>query len=269
MTARLDADLVARGLARSRGHARELVEAGRVEVDGVVARKVAQPVADGSAVTVRPAGPEWVGRAARKLVAAFDLFGPSGWDVAGRSCVDVGASTGGFTQVLLHHGAASVVALDVGHGQLAREVATDPRVTERSGTTVRGVDVAALGGPFDRLVADLSFISLTLVADDLVGLLRDDGEAVVLVKPQFEVGRTRLGRNGLVRRAGDRAQAVTDVAARLAESGLWVRALATSPLTGSTGNVEFLAWLTRDRAVGLPWEAVVRTADLLAANGAP
>lgn len=268
MSERLDAALVRRGLARSRGHARELVLGGRVSVDGAVAVKVSTAVADDAGVLVAPAGPEWVGRAALKLVRAFEVFGPHGWSVAGRDCVDVGASTGGFTQVLLHHGARSVLALDVGHGQLAEPVRNDPRVTDLSGTSIRGVDGAAVGGPFDRLVADLSFISLTLVADDLRRLMAERSEGVLLVKPQFEVGRTRLGKNGVVRRGGDRAEAVTSVAAALARSGLHVRALAESPVTGSTGNHEYLLWTTTDEHVALSWEAVVRAADTLAANGA-
>ena len=119
-------------------------------------------------------GPRWVGRAAHKLVAALDDWGPQGLAVAGRRCVDVGASTGGFSQVLLAHGAALVVAVDVGHGQLVPEVADDPRVVERSGTTVRGLTADDLGGPADLVVADLSFISLTLVMGDLAGLLRPE-----------------------------------------------------------------------------------------------
>ena len=269
MTARLDAELVRRGLARSRGHARELVLAGRVSVGGLRSGKVSAPVADTDHLTVAPAGPEWVGRAAVKLVGAFDAFGPRGWTVDGLDCVDVGASTGGFTQVLLHHGARSVLALDVGHDQLAAPVRDDPRVRERSGTSLRGLEANAVGGPFDRLVADLSFISLTLVAREVRGLLSDRGEAVLLVKPQFEVGRTRLGKNGLVRRSGDRAESMTSVAAALGAAGLHVRGLAPSPVTGGTGNHEYLLWMTTDGSVGMAWEAVVAEADLLAANGAP
>ncbi len=269
MSGRLDAELVARGLARSRGHARELVLEGRVSVDGAPATKVSTTVTSQQRVAVEPAGPDWVGRAALKLVRAFDLFGPRGWSVEGRDCVDVGASTGGFTQVLLHHGARSVVALDVGHGQLAEPVRSDPRVRDLSGTSVRGIDAAAVGGPFERLVTDLSFISLTLVSADLRRLMAAQAEAVVLVKPQFEVGRSRLGKNGLVRRPGDRAESITAVAESLAESGLHVRDLAASPVTGSTGNHEYLLWMTTDGTVALTWEAVVRAADTLAANGAP
>lgn len=269
MTSRLDAALVHQGLARSRGHARELVLAGRVSVAGTVAVKISQPVPEDATLVVAPAGPEWVGRAALKLVHAFDVFGPQGWTVAGHDCIDVGASTGGFTQVLLHHGARSVLALDVGHGQLAEPVRSDPRVRDRSGTSIRGLVPADVDGPFDRLVADLSFISLTLVARDLRGLLSDHGEGVLLVKPQFEVGRTRLGKNGLVRRSGDRAQAISDVAQALVDVGLHVRGLCESPVQGTSGNHEYLLWTTTDDAVALTWEAVVAAADTLAANGAP
>ena len=243
--------------------------AGRVSVGGVPATKVAAPVGDLADVVVAPAGPQWVGRAALKLVHAFDVFGPQGWSVRGLDCIDVGASTGGFTQVLLHHGARSVVALDVGHGQLAEPVRSDARVRDVPGTSIRALEPEAVGGPFARLVADLSFISLTLVADDLRALLADGGEAVVLVKPQFEVGRTRLGKNGLVRRPGDRAQAVTAVAAARAGGGRQVGGPAPSRVAGSTGNQEYLLWTTTVGDVALAWEAVVRAADTLAANGAP
>lgn len=267
MSPRVDVELVTRGLARSRGAARDLLESDRVRLNGRPVHKASSPVAVGDDLVVMAAGPDWVGRAALKLVAAVEAFGPHGWSVSGRRCVDVGASTGGFTQVLLHEGAASVASIDVGRGQLVRSLAEDDRVTEWSGTTVRGIDVAGVGGPFERLVADLSFISLTLVAADLAGLLAADGEAVVLIKPQFEVGRNRLGKNGLVRRSGDRAESITTVGAAFGSVGLRVRRLAASPITGSTGNAEYLAWLTRDFARALPWESVVRTADTLAVNG--
>ncbi|MGG5259766.1 TlyA family RNA methyltransferase [Phycicoccus avicenniae] len=237
--ARLDAELVRRGLARARGDARDLVDRGLVRVDGTVARKPSHPVGPDSDLVVEHDGPRWVGRAAHKMLAALEVWGPAGLTAQGRRCLDVGASTGGFTQVLLAHGAAHVVALDVGHGQLAREVAEDPRVEERSNTTVRGLAAADIGGPFDLVVADLSFISLTRVATELAGLTARDGDLVVLVKPQFEVGRRR---HGVVTTTADRTAAVEGVLAALGEQGLHPHGVVPSPIAGSTGNAEYLVW---------------------------
>lgn len=260
-TARLDLELVRRGLARSRGHARALIDAGDVSIEGRPAAKPATPVGAGQLIEVREEGPRWVSRAAYKLVGALETFGPAGLTVAGKRCLDVGASTGGFTQVLLHHGAAHVTALDVGHGQLVPELAADPRVTDRSRTTVRGLTAAEVGGAVELLVADLSFISLTLVLDTFRGLLLDSGDAMVLVKPQFEVGRTRLGKGGIVRTQGDRAWAVTEVARAAIAAGLYPRALDRSPIEGSEGNAEYLLWLTPRDAESMGWEALVSRAD--------
>ena len=265
---RLDVELVRRGLARSRGQAKALIEAGEVSVGGARATRPATLVAAGQSIDVREEGPRWVGRAAYKLVGALEAFRPHGLTVTGRRCLDVGASTGGFTQVLLHHGAAHVTALDVGHGQLSPEVATDDRVTERSGTTVRGLAPEDIGGPVDLLVADLSFISLTLVVADLARVLAEDGDAVVLVKPQFEVGRTRLGKGGVVRTAADRAWSVTEVARAAIGAGLHPKGLAPSPIVGGEGNAEYLLWLTPRAAESIGWEALVRTADQVSVEGA-
>lgn len=243
---RVDAALVARGLARSRGAAVDLVRAGSVLVNGAPVRRPAHPVAATDDVRVVETGPAWVGRAAAKLVAAFDAFGditPEPWRVDGRRCVDVGASTGGFTQVLLDRGAARVAALDVGHDQLAAELRADRRVEEFSGRSVRGIVAADIGGPFDALVADLSFISLRLVAADLAGLIVPGGQAVVLVKPQFEVGRSRLAKSGVVRRPADRVDAVRGVLDAVRAAGLSPRAVIPSPVAGSAGNHEYLLWI--------------------------
>ena len=231
-----------RGLARSRGEARELVAAGHVVVAGRPTTKPSHHVEADTDVTVRDDGPRWVGRAAYKLAAAFVHWGPQGLSAHGRRCVDVGASTGGFTQVLLAQGAELVVALDVGHGQLADEVAGDPRVEERSGTTIRGLRAADLGGAADLVVTDLSFISLTLVMRELAGLLGDGGDLVVLVKPQFEVGRGRLNRQGLVTSEADRRAALLLVVASIEEQGLNVHGIRASPVRGTAGNAEYLVW---------------------------
>lgn len=268
-TARLDVELVRRGLARSRGHARSLVQAGDVHVNGAEAAKISSPVRAEDDLVVREAGPRWVSRAAHKLVGALEVFGEAGLSAGSKRCLDVGASTGGFTQVLLHHGAAHVVALDVGHGQLVPELADDPRVEDRSRTTVRGLTADDIGGRVDLLVADLSFISLTLVLQTFRGLVKDTGDALVLVKPQFEVGRTRLGKGGIVRSQGDRAWSVTEVARAAIVAGLHPKGLAESPIRGGEGNAEYLLWLTPRAEESLGWEALVRTADQVSLKGAP
>ena len=231
-----------RGLARSRGDARDLIAAGLVRVDGTTARKPAQPVGSDAGLTVDATARRWVGRGAVKLLAALEAWQDEGLRVAGRRCVDVGASTGGFTEVLLEHGAREVVAIDVGHGQLVPELAADPRVVDRSGTTVRGLTAEDLGGAADLVVADLSFISLTLVLGDLARLRGDDGDLVVLVKPQFEIGRGRLSASGVVTDPEDRADAVTRVLDAATAAGLHPHGLLPSPVRGSTGNAEYLLW---------------------------
>ena len=185
----------------------------------------------------------------------------------GRRCLDVGASTGGFTQVLLRHGAEHVIALDVGHGQLVPEVAEDPRVTERSGVNVRGVQPNDLGGPADLVVADLSFISLQVVLGVLATLTTPDGDLVVLVKPQFEVGRDRLGHGGVVRSARERARAIVEVATVAEASGLHPLGIRASPLRGTTGNVEYLLWLTPRAGEGLTPDRLAALAAELSAEG--
>lgn len=245
---RVDAALVARGLARSRGHARELVGGGHVIIEGRVATKPAAPVRPDTVIELAgDAGPARVGRAAGKLDAAFARFGPAGLSARDRRCLDVGASTGGFTQVLLEQGAAHVVALDVGHGQLVPQLAADPRVTERSGVNIRDVDpthLTAGHGPFGLLVADLSFISLRLVLPHLAPLLAPDGDAVLLVKPQFEVGRGGLDKHGVVRTEAARRDALTGVLHAAGAIGWHARDIMDSPVRGASGNREYLGWFT-------------------------
>lgn len=239
---RLDVRLVDDGLARSRGQARDLVSAGLVTVDGCVAKRPSAPVGPDSRIEVgSDDASRWVGRAALKLLAATETFADFAAAVPGARCLDVGASMGGFTQVLLELGAAHVVALDVGHDQLAPALRDHPRVEERSGVNIRNVGPDDLG-VVDVVVADLSFISLTLVADTLRAVLADHGQAVLLIKPQFEVGRSRLGKSGLVRSARDRRDAIVTVTERLRTAGLAPSGLAASPTPGATGNVEYLLW---------------------------
>lgn len=242
LSVRIDAHLVTRGYARSRGHARELIDAGAVTCDGTVVRRASTPVAADSRIEVAEQD-RWVGRAAHKLLAALDAFGsPLRESIDGARCLDLGASTGGFTQVLLASGARHVVAVDVGHGQLAAHVAQDPRVTDRPGLNVRDVRPGDLGEPFDVVVGDLSFISLRLVLDVVAEQLHPAGHSVLLVKPQFEVGRERLGKGGLVRSRADRRDALREVLHAGVRAGLWPVSAVVCPLRGAHGNVEYLVW---------------------------
>lgn len=243
---RLDAELVRRGLARSRDHARALVDAGQVRVGGIVATKAATGVDPAASVVVSADvdGPAYVSRGALKLAGALDGLG--GPPVAGRRCLDAGASTGGFTDVLLRRGARRVVAVDVGYGQLAWRLRTDERVAVLERTNVRDLSVELIAGPVDLIVADLSFISLGLVLPALASCTNPDGDLLVMVKPQFEVGREAVGRGGVVRDPALRAAAVRAVADRAHEIGLGVRGVTASPLPGPSGNVEYFLWLRRD-----------------------
>jgi 23S rRNA (cytidine1920-2'-O)/16S rRNA (cytidine1409-2'-O)-methyltransferase len=245
--ARLDAELVRRRLARSREQAAALVAAGRVQVRGTVARKVAAMVdpADPVVVTGDDPGTEYVSRGGHKLAGALAAFGRDGLTVAGRRCLDAGASTGGFTDVLLRAGAARVVAVDVGYGQLAWPLRTDARVDVHERTNVRTLTPGLIGGPADLTVADLSFISLRLVLPALAACTAPDGDLALMVKPQFEVGKERVGAGGVVRDPALRAEAVLDVAATAAGLGLGVAGVTASPLPGPSGNVEFFVWFRR------------------------
>jgi 23S rRNA (cytidine1920-2'-O)/16S rRNA (cytidine1409-2'-O)-methyltransferase len=240
--ARLDAELVRRGLAKSREQAGELVAAGLVTVAGQRAGKAATQVSRDVPITIADTGdPGYVSRGGHKLAGALAVFGPAGLAVAGRDCLDAGASTGGFTDVLLRAGAAHVVAADVGYGQLAWSLRTDPRVTVLDRVNVRALEgVSPVPG---LVVADLSFISLALVLPALAAGAAPDADFVLLVKPQFEVGKGRVGAGGVVRDPADRADAVRKVAAAAAELGLGVLGVTASPLPGPAGNVEYFLWL--------------------------
>jgi len=248
---RLDAELVRRKLARSREHASELIAAGRVTVSGARATKPATGVTTDVALVVRddPDRPDFVSRGGHKLSGALDAFEAQGLVVAGRRCLDAGASTGGFTDVLLRRDVAEVVAVDVGYGQLAWSLQQDPRVAVHDRQNIRDLDTDVIGGPVDLVVGDLSFISLTLVLDALLGVTRPDGDLALMVKPQFEVGKDRVGKGGVVRDLALRAEAVAGVADAAAARGWGARAVVTSPLPGPSGNVEFFLWLRRGEAV--------------------
>ena len=242
---RLDAELVRRGLARSREHAVALIADGRVTVGGQAATKPATGVEAGAPVVVRtdPDQPSWVSRGAHKLIGALEAFPV---DVQGRRALDAGASTGGFTQVLLGRGVREVVAVDVGYGELAWSLRTDDRVAVHERTNVRELTPEAIGGPVDLVVADLSFISLRLVLPALTGCAEPGADLLPMVKPQFEVGRDRLGAGGVVRDLTHRADAVATVAQAAADLGWGTAGVVASPLPGPAGNVEFFLWLRRD-----------------------
>jgi 23S rRNA (cytidine1920-2'-O)/16S rRNA (cytidine1409-2'-O)-methyltransferase len=247
--ARLDAELVRRQLARSREQAAELIAAGRVLVHGEAATKPATQVTRDTPIIVTEddGDPGYVSRGGHKLAGALEAF--ADLSVAGRTALDAGASTGGFTDVLLRAGAAHVVAVDVGYGQLAWSLQTDPRVTVRDRVNVRSLEPAQAAGPDGRqpdlVVGDLSFISLSLILPALVASVAADADFVLMVKPQFEVGKGRVGAGGVVREPELRAEAVTAVARTAAGLGLGVRAVAASPLPGPAGNVEYFVWLRR------------------------
>jgi 23S rRNA (cytidine1920-2'-O)/16S rRNA (cytidine1409-2'-O)-methyltransferase len=267
---RLDAELVRRGLARSREHAAELIAARRVKVAGVVATKPATGVTTDVAVLVAedPDRPDYVSRGGHKLAGALQVFGPLGLIVAGRRCLDAGASTGGFTDVLLRAGAAEVVAVDVGYGQLAWSLQSDERVTVHDRTNIRDLS-PELVGLVDVVVGDLSFISLSLVLDALLGVTKDDGDLALMVKPQFEVGKDKVGKGGGVRDLDLRTPAVDGVAPEAARRGWGARAVTTSPLPGPSGNVEFFLWLRKGPATVTEEQIateVRRTAKLGAAS---
>ncbi|GAA3366732.1 hemolysin [Streptomyces antimycoticus] len=268
---RLDAELVRRKLARSREHASQLIAAGRVTVGGAVATKPATQVETSAAVVVieDDSDPDYVSRGGHKLAGALYAFSEeyregagagqnsgvrpapgagtgagAGLKVVGRRALDAGASTGGFTDVLLRAGVAQVLAVDVGYGQLAWSLQNDERVSVYDRTNVRELTLEGIGGePVDLVVGDLSFIPLGLVLPALVRCAAPDADLVLMVKPQFEVGKERLGSGGVVRSADLRAEAVRTVAGRAAELGLGVLGVTASPLPGPSGNVEYFLWM--------------------------
>lgn len=241
---RLDVELVRRGLAPSREQAATLIDGGRVRIDGAMAVKAATGVAPHSELRVLAAtGPTYASRGGHKLAGALESFAVA---VEGRRALDAGASTGGFTDVLLQRGAREVVAVDVGYGQLAWALRTDERVRVLDRTNVRSLTADDLGGPVDLVVADLSFIPLRLVLPALAACAAPGGDLLPMVKPQFEVGRERLPSGGVVRDPELRTQAVLAVAEQAVARGLVLRGVTASPLPGPSGNVEYFLWLRAD-----------------------
>jgi 23S rRNA (cytidine1920-2'-O)/16S rRNA (cytidine1409-2'-O)-methyltransferase len=243
---RLDVELVRRGLVPSRTRAVEVIGAGRVLVGGAPASTPARQVDGAEAIALLDAdGPEFVSRGGHKLAAALDAFAV---DVTGRTAVDVGSSTGGFTDCLLQRGAAHVFAVDVGRSQLAWSLRGDDRVTVMERTNVRDLAAGALSPVPDLCVADLSFVSLRTVVPNLVAITSGAADFVLLVKPQYEAGRARVGRRGIVRDAAVHTAVLREVVDGLESGGLGVDALVPSPLRGADGNIEFLAHARRGPA---------------------
>lgn len=246
MKIRLDAELVRRELARSRENASDLIESRSVLVNGIPATKPATMVDAQTSIKLAGKRDDFVSRGGHKLAGALDSF--AGVIVEGRRCLDAGASTGGFTDVLLRRNAAHVVAVDVGYGQLAWSLRQDERVSILDRTNIRHLTGDVVGDPIDLVVADLSFISLTLVLPALAAVSKPEADFVVMVKPQFEVGREKLGAGGVVRDPQLRKSAVIDVADSAYDVGLGTMAIVASPLPGPAGNVEYFLWLRRGAA---------------------
>jgi 23S rRNA (cytidine1920-2'-O)/16S rRNA (cytidine1409-2'-O)-methyltransferase len=235
---RLDLALVARGLAASRAQARDLVKRGAVSVRGVTVNRPAKTVAAADTIAIADGAGDFVSRGALKLLAALDQFY---FDPAGRTALDIGASTGGFTQVLLRRGAARVYAVDVGHGQLNPRIAGDTRVTSLEGCDARSLTPADIPDPITAIVADVSFISVTKVLPAALALSVPGCWLVVLVKPQFEAGREAIGKRGIVRDPEDRQRALATVEAWMrAQPGWRIVGSLPSPIAGGSGNLEFL-----------------------------
>lgn len=241
---RLDQQLVALGLVASRSRARDLIKRGFVRIGGEVCDKASHEVREGAPVSLAEETPQYVSRGAEKLVAALDHFG---FDVSGRTALDVGASTGGFTQVLLERGAKLVYAVDVGHAQLSSDLREDRRVRVMEGIDARALDASIIADPIDAIVADVSFISLAKALPAALALSVPGAWLVALVKPQFEVGRDGVGKGGVVRDEAARRGAVAQLSAWLgAQSGWCIAGEIVSPIAGGSGNVEYLIGARRD-----------------------
>lgn len=241
MKTRLDAELVRRGLARSREIASDLIEDRLVLIAGIPATKAATQVDAETSITLKVQGDKYVSRGGFKLNGALDHF--SALDVKDKVVLDAGASTGGFTDVLLRRGAKLIYAVDVGYGQLAWEIQSNPKVKVLDRLNIRNISLQLIDQPVDLIVADLSFISLKLVLPALKSVSKPDTDYLLMVKPQFEVGKERLGEGGVVRESGLRKTAVLDVANTAFSIGLGCLGVVASQLPGPSGNVEYFLWL--------------------------
>lgn len=250
---RLDAELVRRKIARSREHAQEMIKDGRVTVNGMAAKKPATGV-DGN-VSIKVAESEddrWASRGAHKLLGALEAFEPQGLSLEGKTVLDAGASTGGFTDVCLDRNVDRVYAVDVGYGQLIWRLQNDDRVDVHDRTNVRTLTPEILGGQADAMVGDLSFISIELVLPALAECVREGGDLLPMVKPQFEVGKDRLGHGGVVRSPELRAEVTKNISVAAMKYGLSTKGVVASPLPGPSGNVEYFLWLVKDGGATMP-----------------
>ena len=235
---RADMLLVEKHLAQSRQKAKELIETGAVTADGVIVKKASQTLKPSALITIDSPLQNWVSRGALKLLGGLEAFPQI--SVQDKVCVDLGASTGGFTQVLLAKGAKHIFAVDVGHGQLSDKIAKSPRVTSLEKTNARSLSRNEVPEPFEVIVSDVSFISLTLALPPAMVLAQSGAGLIALIKPQFEVGRDGLDKGGIVKNAALRQQAVDDITAFLRDADWDVLGTTTSPITGPDGNVEYL-----------------------------
>lgn len=244
---RLDAELVRRKIARSREHATELIRGRHVYVAGILALKPATVVEPDVSIRVdEEAQDDWASRGAHKLLGALAAFEPQGLSLKGKKVLDAGASTGGFTDVCLRLDAREVVSVDVGYGQLIWRLQNDDRVRVVDRTNIRHLTLEHTDGPCDAMVGDLSFISLELVLPAIVAALNEGADLLPMVKPQFEVGKDRLGSGGVVRSPELRSEVTTHVAKFAQGLGLSLKGVVASPLPGPSGNVEYFLWLVKD-----------------------
>lgn len=239
--ARLDSELVSRGIARSRERAKEMIKDGLVKVGGITAKKPSDEVSENDVIEACEFE-QYVGRGALKLEKAAEVFG---LDFTGKVCLDIGASTGGFTEYMIKHGAYLVYAVDVGHGQLAHELCKDERVVNMEGTDIRNVTAEDIGGAADFISADVSFISLTKILPKIAELLKDNGQAAVLIKPQFEAGKSNIGKKGIVKDRRVHESVLTELDRAFRVSGLMPKDYTYSPVRGGSGNIEYLVLLER------------------------
>ena len=245
MPQRLDAFLVEAGLVKSRERAKSLIKNGGVRVGGKVITKPSYAVSESDNIECADDPLSFVGRGGEKLEHAFEIFG---LDVNGLSCADIGASTGGFTECLLKHGAQRVYAVDVGHGQLDKSLCVDPRVTDLEGINARYMTPELFGDKPSFICGDLSFISLRLVIAPMIDCLADGGELVLLIKPQFEAGRAALNKKGIVKEPKEHIRVIKELTELFTKSGLTVIGLTYSGIRGSDGNIEYLIRMTKDSA---------------------
>ena len=247
---RLDAYLSGRSLVRSRERAKTMIKAGCIKIDGKVCTKPSAEVSDANKIEIDDSDFNYVGRGLLKLAAAFGAFDI---DVTDKVCADIGASTGGFTQCMLEHGARLVYAVDVGHDQLDEQLKSDSRVVNMENTDIRAVTPEMIGGKADLITADVSFISLRIILPTVYSLLSDTGCAAVLIKPQFEAGRSGIGKNGIVKDRRVHVRVLTEINDFAASVGFCCGRYTYSPVRGGSGNIEYLVMLTKGGAGTVPY----------------